>query len=64
MLPMYRTHLYSEFRACERFGLLPPGINHCWDDNLPWMQALLLAYSEIRNIEEMQFATALAGAKV
>lgn len=40
------------WRACERFKLVPPGVKTKWDDNEPWNQALLLAYEEVRNIEE------------
>jgi hypothetical protein len=44
---------YAEWRACERFGILPPGVQPRWEDNHDWIQALLIAYSQIRSQEEV-----------
>lgn len=55
-LPAYRSYLYREWRACERFGILPSGIERRWDENVPWFQAMLMAYNEIREIEESDMA--------
>jgi hypothetical protein len=52
--------MYLEWRACERFGILPEGISPVWSDNAPWLQALLLAYATIRDREEMELSGAAA----
>ena len=54
MLPTYRTEMYAIWVACERFKLLPEGVKLKWEDNDAWTQALLLAYSQIRNFEEAE----------
>ena len=36
----------------------PPDIEgRCWDDLTAWQRALLIAYNQIREYEEMEFAT-------
>jgi hypothetical protein len=40
-----------EWRACERFGVIPSGVKKEWEENVPWIQALLMAYDQIRTIE-------------
>jgi len=46
----------------------PPDVAAEWDGNTPWMQAMLLAYSQVRDCEEEQNKVQLAqisgGAKV
>jgi len=49
-----RTGLYTIWRVCERFGILPPGIKNEFFDNLPWQQAQMMAYEQIRSIEEAE----------
>lgn len=49
------------WRACERFGVHPPGVKADWDDMLPWHQAQLLAYDQIRDIEDTKLALAGKG---
>ncbi len=51
-MPKWRDGLYAVWRACERFGILPPGVRSSWDDNLLDYQALLLGYDEVRTYEE------------
>ncbi len=43
---------YAEWSACERFGILPSNIAGKWDENNVWSQAKLLAYDQIRSIED------------
>lgn len=38
---------YAIWQACERFGILPPGVKPKWEDNDSWTQALLLAYNQV-----------------
>jgi hypothetical protein len=40
-----------EWRACERFGIIPSGVKRDWDENPAWIQALLMAYDQVRAIE-------------
>ena len=35
-----------KWRACERFGINPPGFPDGWDDLNVWNQAKLLAYCQ------------------
>lgn len=42
------------WRACERFGIIPPGTYKDWDDNSPWQQAALIAFDQIRTVEKQQ----------
>ena len=48
--------MYSEWRACERFGIIPEGLHRKWDDIDLWKQTLLIAYDFGRQIEDMQDA--------
>jgi hypothetical protein len=48
----YRSSVYTIWRTCERFGILPKGIKTEWINNNSWGQAQLIAYEQIRNIEE------------
>lgn len=45
---------YAKWRACERFNMLPPAIKPKWNDNSFWHQALLIAYNQIREIEDAE----------
>jgi hypothetical protein len=40
-----------EWRACERFGIVPANVKREWDENPSWVQALLMAYDQVRTIE-------------
>tara|TARA_Y100000034_G_C6819103_1_gene368721 strand:- start:531 stop:689 length:159 start_codon:yes stop_codon:yes gene_type:complete len=46
------------WRSCERFNLKPTNIKENFYDNDSWNQALLLAYNQIREYEEMEMASA------
>ena len=39
---------------------MPPGIRDNWEDNDGWNQAMIIAYSQIREYEENQQSTQLA----
>lgn len=54
MVPKGRTGLYAIWKACERFGILPPWIKTRWEDNVPYIQGHLIAYSQIRDHEEFE----------
>lgn len=41
----------------------PPGIQRSWEDCDLWTQALILAYDQIRSIEEAKEKIVLAGGK-
>lgn len=43
---------------------MPPGIATRWDDNSNDAQLYLIAYSQIRELEEVEQAAALAGAQI
>lgn len=53
-MPSGRTNLYATYRACERFNLQPPNVKAAWDDNTNCVKSLLLAYSQIRDVEDAQ----------
>lgn len=55
-MPKWRTEEYAIWRSCERFQMLPPGVYKEWDSNTPWIQAMLISYSQIRQIEEIEDA--------
>lgn len=54
------------WKACERFGIKPPGICEHWDDIDWWTQQCLLQYDAGRTIEEISsnhdFLATLCGA--
>ena len=56
-MPDGRTGDYAIWRACERFGILPPGVREKWEDTNVWSQAMLVAFNQIRNIEEVKEET-------
>ncbi len=49
-MPKGRTTLYAIWRACERFKIKP----FTWDDYNVIQQSELIAYSQIREVEENQ----------
>ena len=51
-MPKYRTEKYAVWRACERWHMKPPGVENGWDETHPWFQAHLIAYDQIRQIED------------
>lgn len=58
-MPKFRKHNYTIWKSCERFGILPPGVKLGWGENNIWSQAQLIAYSQIRDIEEVEMAQSL-----
>lgn len=50
-MPKFRTAKYTVYRACERLGLLPPGVRQQWDDNHILAKADILAYEMVRSTE-------------
>jgi len=55
----YRKEPYAIWRACERFGILPPGVKDTWIKNDVWGQARLIAYDQIRQVEDAEHETNL-----
>jgi hypothetical protein len=51
-MPKYRTEKYAIWRACERWRILPSGVNKEWDETHPWFQAHVIAFDQIRQIED------------
>ena len=51
-MPDGRSELYAIWRACERLQLSPPDLEKSWTKNSSWMQALCIAYSQIREWED------------
>lgn len=62
-MPEGRSMEYAIWRACERFGIRPPGTTVSWEDCNVMVQAALLSYDQIRQIEEAKWQAALAGAR-
>lgn len=50
-----RSHLYAEWRACERAKIAFSGIgNRIWDELNWWEQFHLISYDQIRQLEELE----------
>lgn len=48
----YRTEKYCIWRACERFGILPPGLKNRQFDKLDIISKRnLIAYDQVRSLE-------------
>jgi hypothetical protein len=45
-------------------NIRPPDVKEAWDDNDIWTQALLISYSQIRDIEEGKLREAMAKAGI
>jgi hypothetical protein len=48
---------YIIWRFCERFNITPPGVKNSFDDCDAWTQAKIIAYSQIRDYEEVLLAS-------
>jgi len=46
------------WRACERFRIRPPSVKSIWEENSFWIRSLMLAFDQIRSIEETEIAMA------
>jgi hypothetical protein len=44
--------MYAIWHACERFRLLPPDVKPQFEDNTAAIQAMLIAYDQIREYED------------
>ncbi len=49
---------YAIWRACERVDIKPPNVKDSWNDCNVQVQATLIAYNQIRELEENDAATA------
>jgi len=58
ILPPSRTEKYAIWKACERMNIRPPDIESCWDDNNIWCQAQLIAWNQIRDMEDAEILKA------
>lgn len=54
LLPKGRDVLYAKWKACERFGIIPPEMGSKWDEMDIWQRALLIAYNQVRDYEEQE----------
>jgi hypothetical protein len=52
------------WRACERLGVLPPGVKQEFDDCPVMIQAAIVGFNQIREHEDAEFDASLAGAKL
>jgi hypothetical protein len=50
------------WRSCERFGIKPPFIQERWENNTPWIQAELIGYNQVREIEDSEAMVGIMGA--
>ena len=48
------------WRACERWGIFPPGVFQHWDEIDHWTQARLLGFEHVRQFEEAEEFSVLA----
>lgn len=58
MFPDGRTEQYAIWKACERFKIKPPNVQSEWEKNDLFTQCDLIAYSQIRDHEEVQLIIA------
>lgn len=63
-LPKGRSHVYADWRACERFSILPPGISATWEENNWWSRLLLVAYDQIRQMEDAEWQSSLLASRL
>lgn len=55
---------YAIWRSCERMNIRPPDmVKGSYDELEAWPQANIIAYNQIREIEEMDIIKATAGVK-
>ena len=55
---------YAIWRGCERLGLHPPDVTrNTYDDLEAWQQANVIAYNQVREIEELDELKAMVGAR-
>jgi hypothetical protein len=64
IIPSGRTGKYTIWRACERFGVLPPGVRPTWDKCNVEAKADLLGYEHIRGHDENERDAALSAARM
>ena len=58
-----RTELFAIWRACQRFRILPPGVEPRWEDCNTMTQAHLLAFDQLQSHDESEFQMKLVGAR-
>lgn len=63
-IPSGRTVEYAMWRACEQFKILPPGCEASWDDCSVDAQAMLLAYSQLREHERLEEYAEITRARI
>ena len=56
---------FAVWEACERLNIQPPSVKASWDEMSDDVitQSLILAFNQIRTMEDQQFQATLAGAK-
>ena len=62
--PSGPTGEYAVWGACERLGILPPGVKPAWDDCGVEAQALIVAFHQTRSYDEAERDAQLAGARM
>jgi len=58
ILPPFRTEDYAIWSCCERFQILPPGCARAWDDCDVWARARLIAFNQVRSLEDAELEEA------
>lgn len=53
--------LYAKWKSCERLGIRAPCVKPSWEENDILTQAEILAYGQIRDIEEANERALLCG---
>lgn len=43
---------YAKWRACERWGILPPDMIDNWDGMNNWQRAKIISYNQVRQYED------------
>lgn len=63
-MPEGRSGNFTVWKACQLFGVRPPGVAASWEDCTIEAQARLLAYCQIVEQDTARWQAALAGAKI
>lgn len=62
IFPEFRTGLYAIWRACNRLRVRPPGLPETWDECSGLQQAMILAFDQVAEHDQLERDAALAGA--
>ena len=63
-LPEFRTGVFAIWKACRKVGIRPPDLPDSWNEATALQQALVLAFNQVTDYDELKTDAALAGAEL